>query len=531
MSSSSGSVTPHASAAPAPPPSLRPQINLLRGWPSPSLLPVAALRAASSAALADPDVAIPGLLYGPDAGFQPLREELAAWLGAFYYGGDGEAYRHRHADRVTVTGGASQSLANILASFTDPAATRAVWMVAPCYFLACPIFADAGFAGRLRAVPEDADGPDVAALEAGMRALDAEHEGQEGNKERRRFKDPGPHRKHYRHVVYCVPSFANPSGTTTTRARREALVDLARRHDALVICDDVYDMLQWPVSFSSSSFSSCPSPSTSSADPDVSHALLPRLIDIDLASSPGTPTAASRFGNVVSNGSFSKLAGPGARTGWTYSSPAFAHGLSQTGATRSGGAPSQLTATALWRLLRDGALAKHISGVLRPAYRRRHARLLSALARTLPVSAPGATGEEDDGDGGGIRVHAVDAPVFGGYFVWLTLPASSSSPAAAAAAGGNRGERRRRRPWPPAAAVAARCAADEALLLGAGGLFEVHGDEQGARFPRALRLCFAWEDEDDLVEGVERLARVKRTSQKSANVQPNETSHAIVISA
>lgn len=34
-------------------------------------------------------------------------------------------------------------------------------MVAPCYFLACRIFEDAGFAGRLRAVPEDAEGIDV----------------------------------------------------------------------------------------------------------------------------------------------------------------------------------------------------------------------------------------------------------------------------------------------------------------------------------------------------------------------------------
>jgi hypothetical protein len=38
-------------------------------------------------------------------------------------------------------------------------------MAAPCYFLACRIFEDAGFAGRLRAVPEDAEGIDVNYLE------------------------------------------------------------------------------------------------------------------------------------------------------------------------------------------------------------------------------------------------------------------------------------------------------------------------------------------------------------------------------
>jgi hypothetical protein len=38
-------------------------------------------------------------------------------------------------------------------------------MVAPCYFLACRIFEDAGFVGRLRAVPEDEEGIDVEYLE------------------------------------------------------------------------------------------------------------------------------------------------------------------------------------------------------------------------------------------------------------------------------------------------------------------------------------------------------------------------------
>lgn len=47
--------------------------------------------------------------------------------------------------------------------------TKAVWAIAPCYFLACPIFEDAGFKGRLRAVPEDEEGVDIAWLERGLR--------------------------------------------------------------------------------------------------------------------------------------------------------------------------------------------------------------------------------------------------------------------------------------------------------------------------------------------------------------------------
>lgn len=41
-------------------------------------------------------------------------------------------------------------------------------MVAPTYHLACRIFDDAGFAGRLRGVREDEEGLDVAELETGL---------------------------------------------------------------------------------------------------------------------------------------------------------------------------------------------------------------------------------------------------------------------------------------------------------------------------------------------------------------------------
>lgn len=60
-----------------------------------------------------------------------------------------------------MTGGASQSIACILQGFTDPSFTRAVWVVAPTYFLAGPIFEDAGFYGRdgrLRGFGEDGEG-------------------------------------------------------------------------------------------------------------------------------------------------------------------------------------------------------------------------------------------------------------------------------------------------------------------------------------------------------------------------------------
>ncbi|KAI1487710.1 pyridoxal phosphate-dependent transferase [Biscogniauxia mediterranea] len=503
-------------------------INLLRGWPSTSLLPAEALRRASQTVLSDPEIFNPALEYGPDPGYQPLREELARWLGQFYgpavaslslkpelEAGSGSQPELRGAgngegsiggiddvSRITITGGASQSIACILQSFTDPSYTRAVWMAAPCYFLACPIFADAGFAGRLRAVPEDDDGMSASALEEKMRALERD-EGGRWDREPR-YKDPRPHRKVYRHVVYCVPSFSNPSGKTMPLARREALVRIARRHDALIICDDVYDMLSWPVSSSSSS---------SSSQTQTTPQPLPRLTDIDMLLGPSphdpSPSPSLSFGHAVSNGSFSKLVGPGVRTGWTWSAPGFASGLAQTGSTRSGGAPSQLAAAVLREALRAGDVDAHVRGALRPAFRRRHALMAAAARQELGALGRGVRvwdGQQEEGAGG----------VFGGYFLWISFPREIET--TTTDGGGNNGDRKEEEEeekkkkvlFPPAAAIAERCRRDEDLLVGWGPLFEVHGDEAAARFERDIRLCFAWEDEEDLVEGVARLARVVR---------------------
>lgn len=449
-------------------------INLLRGWPAPSLLPAAALSRASTAVLSDPDVYVPALQYGPDPGYQPLREALASWLGRFY--------RHHSRtppspDRIAITGGASQSIACLLQSFTDPSYTRAVWMVAPCYFLACPIFADGGFAGRMRAVPEDAQGIDLAFLEREIAKVEDAEKGAP------RYKDPEPYRKIYRHVIYCVPSFANPSGKTMSLARREALVRLARKWNALVICDDVYDMLQWPIATSSSSSSSPPASDSSSVDT----ALLPRLVDLDLPLGRSAHDPPGRhFGHVVSNGSFSKLVGPGLRTGWTEGTPDLAYGVSQTGSTRSGGAASQFSAAVVHELLRNGELDSHLRGALRPGYQRRHAVMMDAVERVLvPLGARvrirslvGEEGDEETSKEGSVDVS-------GGYFIWLEFPDG-----------------------PSVQVVADRCVSEENLIIGNGKLFEVLGDEAALPLDKQLRLCFSWEDEEKLVDGVERLGRV-----------------------
>lgn len=142
------------------------QINLMRGWPNPSLLPKTALKNAAVRVLEDEEVSTPGLMYGPDPGYGPLRKSVARWLGGFYGVKGCKGMEDENGeDRIVITGGASQNLACVLQVYADPAVTR-VWMVAPCYYLACRIFEDAGLG--MRAVGEGAEGVDLEALERGL---------------------------------------------------------------------------------------------------------------------------------------------------------------------------------------------------------------------------------------------------------------------------------------------------------------------------------------------------------------------------
>ncbi|CAK7198136.1 Valine--pyruvate aminotransferase [Sporothrix eucalyptigena] len=458
-----------ASAGPAGTGADKPLVNLLRGWPAPAILPVAQLKMATADVLTDASVVVDSLQYGPDSGFQPLREQLASYLSNIF----SKYSVPNDPERICITGGASQNAACILQSFTDPAYTACIWVSAPCYFLMCPIFEDSGFAGRLRAVPEDDEGTDVEALERGFQEFESSPPSEPTYK-----NNLAPDRKAYRHVVYVVPTSSNPSGSSMTVKRREQLVRLARKYDALLIADDVYDFLQWDVPRADAVLTSKQG-SVSLPPP------LPRLVDVDrtLPQEDGHETEedSRRFGNAISNGSFSKIVAPGLRTGWVEATPAFSYGLAQTGSSKSGGAPSQFSAATIAVLMRTGELDRYLQEVARPALQWRHRLLIQAveehLSEFLEIKC-----------GGLPKATSSEVTTYGGYFLWLKLRRSDMS----------------------AAAISKRAFAKENLIIADGPLFEVKGDEASARFDDHIRLCFAWEDEAKIQEGVERLARVLR---------------------
>ncbi|KAL4954265.1 pyridoxal phosphate-dependent transferase [Aspergillus filifer] len=438
-------------------------IDLFTGWPNPALLPTDALSDAFATVMANPAIRTPALMYGPDEGYGPLREHIAQWLTSFYKPADPVT-----ADRICITGGASQNVACILSVFSDPSYTRNVWLVAPHYHLVDRIFDDGGFAGRLRAIPQSVDGIDLEYLRREMTAAE-----DRAGKESKPYKPERPWGKLYKHIIYATPTFSNPSSLTMIQADREALVRLAREFDALIIADDVYDFLQWP------------------ADPNKPlkpspGALLPRLVDVDRYLDGGRK---DDWGNVLSNGSFSKLIGPGIRTGWTEGTEKLAYGISQAGCQRSGGAPSQFSSSMVDQLVSSNFLQKHIDTVLRPSYASRHRRLLSAirahlfpLGVTLPFAEPSDPNTSKDQDPGAYAVA-------GGYFVWAALP----SPLKAS----------------DLAPVAQR---DHLVKFADGDLFRVQRDPAAEKndFGSFVRLCFAWEEEGKLEEGVRRLGRAIR---------------------
>ncbi|KAM0272226.1 hypothetical protein ACHAQH_008786 [Verticillium albo-atrum] len=274
------------------------------------------------------------------------------------------------------------------------------------------MFKDAGFKDRMMSVPEEEDGVDLQWLKNQLAKSDEGHN--QANPSRRR---PDYGRKFYHHIIYAVPTCANPSGRTMSLSTRKNLITLARKHDALIICDDVYDLLQWP----------------------LLHDTLP----------PASLPPTSQNPN------------------YTAYPP---------GSTVSGGVPSQFTSAIVTQLLTSGKLDEHINTCVRPGLQRRQA-VLERAAR-VPGSA--------------WRVVGANGGVFGGCFLWLTLPYGGL--------------------W--AAEFAKRAETEEGVLIAPGDLFAVPGRGVEGRYVRNVRPCFALEDEERIEEAVRGLARVLRMSSR-----------------
>ena len=122
-------------------------------------------------------------------------------------------------------------------------------------------------------------------------------------------------------------------------------------------------------------------------------------------------------------------------------------------------------------LIKSGDLQRHIFQTLQPTYARRYQRMISAIEEhLLPL---------------GVTLPQASRDVVGGYFIWLNLPAPMQ-----------------------AEEIAVRARQEENLIIAPGPIFAVHGDEKAVDLYRKVRVCFSWEEEAMLAEGMQRLAQV-----------------------
>ncbi|XP_031838655.2 2-aminoadipate transaminase isoform X1 [Nomia melanderi] len=175
-------------------------------------------------------------------------------------------------------------------------------------------------------------------------------------------------------MFYTIPTFHNPTGSTLPPESCKRLVEIARNYSVLVACDDVYNLLY---------YGNGPPPH--------------RLYYYD-----DPMDSEYKGGNVISNGSFSKILSPAIRCGWMEGPPRLVKILRSSGILRSGGAVnnymSGVVASLLHLRIEDEYLDKLVQ-----IYMERLKTVCDTLKRYLPTCCFFQQPE-------------------GGYFVWIHLP-------------------------------------------------------------------------------------------------------------
>ena len=297
-------------------------ISFARGVPAPECLPVEELADCAREAIERDGREV--LSYGAGSGYSPLRE----WIG------------ERHGvdpRRVLLTNGGLQGLV-LLAQQLCTHGSR-VLVERPTYDRPLKILR--GLGAEIDAVPMDDEGLEPEAVEQALAA--------------------GPRPA----FLYTIPTFQNPSGRTLSLERRRRLVDLARKHDLLIVEDDPYGLVR---------FDGEPVPTLFSLDQD----------------------------RVVYTSSFSKTVAPGVRVGYFILPPALHEALEAT-AVATYISPALIGEATVLEFVRRGRFESNLERV-RGLLRVRRDAMLEALEHEL--------------GGSGARW---SRPA-GGYFLWLDLP-------------------------------------------------------------------------------------------------------------
>lgn len=310
-------------------------VDMALGHPSPSLLPLEAMRRAAEHRFEQGDPLI--LQYGFEQGDAGFRAELAALLEAR----SGAAVQ---ADSLMVTGGISQSLGLLCSLYTRPG--DEILVEDPTYFLALRIFEDFGL--KVTALPGDGEGLDPDALDKYLQGKPGggRVSGQNSGRNSGRGRMP--------RFLYVIPVFQNPTGRTVSQERRGRLIAIAERYGLLIVADEAYQLLSYR----------------------------------DAPPAPLAPTAASASPaaggcpQVISLGSFSKILGPGLRLGWLQTDEANLKKITGCGILDSGGGLNPFTSTIVRSMFQSGDMARHLDHLV-GEYRRRMNAVVESVGAEL----------------------------------------------------------------------------------------------------------------------------------------------------
>ncbi|MEJ2569599.1 MAG: PLP-dependent aminotransferase family protein [Anaerolineales bacterium] len=303
-------------------------ISFAGGLPAPELFPIKEFDEACHHILeTEGEIA---LQYSLSEGYMPLRQFLADSMSQYM--------NKIEADNILIVNGSQQGLELIGKIFIDPG-TKIVCS-RPTYLGALQAWTS--YQARYISVPLDEQGMCVDEIPALLQSGDSPR------------------------IVYVLPNFHNPAGTTLPLERRERLVEIAREYDLIIVEDDPYRELRYE----------------GEDIAPVYHLAPERTIYLS---------------------TFSKTLAPGIRLAWTVAAkPAFVKLIeAKQAADLHTGTFVQMVAN---RICQSGTLRKHVKRLVE-VYRNRRNVMLDALEEHWPKEASWTSPH-------------------GGLFLWAQAPAS-----------------------------------------------------------------------------------------------------------
>lgn len=308
-------------------------IRLNSGYPDPALVPSQEIKQAT-ARLLDEEKDLPLHYIG-----SPRIPRLEKFI------------RQRMAKRgagisekeLLVTSGACQAIDLVARALLDEEAV--VVIESPSYMEALEIFQN--YTANYISIPIDEDGLKTEELAEVLSARQAKGEA-------------------LPRMLYTIPTFQNPTGTTMSLERREHLLELAEQFDFLIVEDDAYG-------------------------------------ELGFAEQPQLLKALDQRGRVIHIGSFSKVVAPGLRIGWV-SGPQELIEVLGWFKKDLGHSFAQATLSAYLETIRFDSHLKNLAAV----YQSKAEAMVEALKEFMPESV------------------AWYFPK-GGYFLWLRIPGTDTA--------------------------------------------------------------------------------------------------------